>query len=320
MKEKIKNTKILGKTVRPDKAKMLKQVQHDMGWVQGDMEVYGHCERMRSNPAYHFARSADKVLSLFTSHLSRKFGFTLAEVLITLGIIGVVAAMTMPSLIQKYQERETVVKLKKFYSTLSQSYLFAVQKYGTPSEWGISDRSVGTTNEDDDSFVSDGGNLIKQRLFENVKKIKDCDDAKKSDRCTASEYYYLNGNKDTLANNGSTTAGVMADGSVFLILPQMGQQWDNRGNGALSQVFGLIYLDTNGKNPPNTYGKDLFFFYLTNKGIVPAGTEDEAKGNWPFSSCHQKGAGCAAWVIYNENMDYLHCDDLSWNGKHKCSD
>lgn len=30
------------------------------------------------------------------------------------------------------------------------------------------------------------------------------------------------------------------------------------------------------------------------------------------------GYGCAAWVIYNENMDYLHCNDLSWDGKKKC--
>ena len=43
-----------------------------------------------------------------------KKAFTLAEVLITLGIIGVVAAMTMPSLIQNYKERETVSKVKKF--------------------------------------------------------------------------------------------------------------------------------------------------------------------------------------------------------------
>ncbi len=74
MKEKIKNTTILGKTVRPDKAQMLKQVQHDMVRVQrdmsgvqndmvvqGDMDMYGHCERMRSNPANYFARSADKI-------------------------------------------------------------------------------------------------------------------------------------------------------------------------------------------------------------------------------------------------------------------
>jgi prepilin-type N-terminal cleavage/methylation domain-containing protein len=45
--------------------------------------------------------------------------FTLAEVLITSGIIGVVAALTMPSLIANYQGRGTVTKLKKAYSTFT---------------------------------------------------------------------------------------------------------------------------------------------------------------------------------------------------------
>ncbi len=56
-------------------------------------------------------------------HLNKYFGFTLAEVLITLGIIGVVAAMTMPSLIQNYQKRQTAVRLEKFYSIMSQAVL-----------------------------------------------------------------------------------------------------------------------------------------------------------------------------------------------------
>lgn len=51
---------------------------------------------------------------------ARKGAFTLAEVLITLGIIGVVAALTLPSLIQKYQEQVLENQLKKMYSTISQ--------------------------------------------------------------------------------------------------------------------------------------------------------------------------------------------------------
>ena len=35
---------------------------------------------------------------------------------------------------------------------------------------------------------------------------------------------------------------------------------------------------------------------------------------------NSSGRGCAAWVIENGNMDYLHCDDLSWDGKRKCDD
>lgn len=52
-----------------------------------------------------------------------KKAFTLAEVLITLGIIGVVAAITIPGLITKYQKLATVVKLKKVYSQLNQVML-----------------------------------------------------------------------------------------------------------------------------------------------------------------------------------------------------
>ena len=66
-----------------------------------------------------------------------KKGFALAEVLITLGIIGIVAAMTLPALVQKNQEKVTVTKLKKVYSILSQAYQFAVNDYGTPDLWGF---------------------------------------------------------------------------------------------------------------------------------------------------------------------------------------
>lgn len=48
-------------------------------------------------------------------------GFTLAEVLITLGIIGVVAALTIPVLIQKYNKTVTETRLKKFYSVMNQA-------------------------------------------------------------------------------------------------------------------------------------------------------------------------------------------------------
>ena len=51
----------------------------------------------------------------------KKSAFTLAEVLITLGIIGVVAAMTITTLLAKYQEKQTVTKLKQTYSILSQA-------------------------------------------------------------------------------------------------------------------------------------------------------------------------------------------------------
>lgn len=66
----------------------------------------------------------------------RKFvGFTLAEVLITLGIIGVVAALTLPSVIQKYQKKVTAERLKKMYSTLSQAVQMSEKDNDSVETW-----------------------------------------------------------------------------------------------------------------------------------------------------------------------------------------
>ena len=64
-----------------------------------------------------------------------KSGFTLAEVLITLGIIGVVAALTMPVLIANYRKQQTVTQLKKVYSALQQSIQFSQANYGDIDSW-----------------------------------------------------------------------------------------------------------------------------------------------------------------------------------------
>ena len=76
-----------------------------------------------------------------------KKAFTLAEVLITLGIIGVVAAMTMPTLIQKQQDVATVSRLEKAYSILSQAVISAQQEYGEIDFWTIVDSNQESTRE-----------------------------------------------------------------------------------------------------------------------------------------------------------------------------
>ena len=60
---------------------------------------------------------------------SKKVAFTLEEVLITLGIIGIVAAMTMPSLIQKHEQKVLLNQLKKTYAVLNQAVLSMRAKY-----------------------------------------------------------------------------------------------------------------------------------------------------------------------------------------------
>ena len=69
-------------------------------------------------------------------HFSRKSAaFTLAEVLITLGIIGVVAAMTLPTLINETQRKQDGVKIKKFYSIMQQAIIMSERDNGSAADW-----------------------------------------------------------------------------------------------------------------------------------------------------------------------------------------
>ena len=61
--------------------------------------------------------------------------FTLAEVLITLGIIGVVAAITIPTLVQNYRQHVVETRLQKFYTTFNQAITMAEAQYGDKKEW-----------------------------------------------------------------------------------------------------------------------------------------------------------------------------------------
>ena len=98
-----------------------------------------HSERQRKNPAYYCNTSklkgihmknfsetdhASMPLGIFASKsvTAKRVAFTLAEVLITLGIIGVVAAITLPTLVANYQKTVWVNQLKKTYSTLNEGF------------------------------------------------------------------------------------------------------------------------------------------------------------------------------------------------------
>lgn len=93
-----------------------------------------------------------------------KKGFTLAEVLITLGIIGVVAAMTIPTLIQNTNSVRFATQFKKDISTLSQAALMSQAQYET-------DYSLITASSADNSCASDtiaGGKMTMCGLFNNT--------------------------------------------------------------------------------------------------------------------------------------------------------
>lgn len=73
---------------------------------------------------------------------TKSFGFTLAEVLITLGIIGIVAAMTLPALTAKYKKKEYSTRIKKFYSIMLQARQRSTVDNEDPIYWDTPDNNA----------------------------------------------------------------------------------------------------------------------------------------------------------------------------------
>lgn len=149
---------------------------------------------------------------------------------------------------------------------------------------------------------------------------------KKGFECSIGKIYSLDGtyrfNQIADANNQV----VLADGtflSIYTIQSTDCSLVVGTSN-VLKNVCGDITI-TFYPSKGNIYqGKDRFFFYLTRYGIYPMGTD--ADTHFTFDSwCNPEnkhilnGYGCTAWVLQNENMDYLKCSkDLGWDKASKC--
>ncbi len=79
---------------------------------------------------------------IFACNFSQKYAFTLAEVLITLAIIGVVAALTIPTLVQSYKKKVVETKLVKFYSTISNAIKLSEVDNGQHDTWGLTSEAL----------------------------------------------------------------------------------------------------------------------------------------------------------------------------------
>jgi len=225
--------------------------------------------------------------------------------------------MTLPTLVQKQQEKITVNRLKKTYSALSQAYLMITKDYGDPTNWGIS------ANFDADDNPTPEGSINVANLFAKHMKI--------TKNCGAGEGCWHTGNSYRLdgqtygdTNSRQDIAKIkLADGTHIAFGGISGDCTENRGTTkSLSQVCAWIIVDVNGNERPNTYGIDIFEFSLTKYNILPYGTQEDTAFHFD-SNCKNsstaQGNGCTAWVLYNENMDYRKCNDLSWGGKTKCN-
>ena len=228
--------------------------------------------------------------------------FTLAEVLITLGIIGVVAAMTMPSLITAKQEKATISTIKKNYSILANALLMAQNDNGELYTWGI-------------TKDADGLNLVSSNLKPYLKIIEDCGVGEKSD-CAPGDngkFKDLTGRKRTEDFSSSDYYSFrLNDGTAVAIQLKTKAECISSESSCMN-----FYIDTNGKKYPNTLGKDIFYFAGYGNGKLRAAGIDHSPSETGWAA--QEGWFTTAWAMYKENLDYLRCPDkLEWNGKSTC--
>lgn len=222
-----------------------------------------------------------------------KRAFTLAEVLITLGVIGVVAALTMPILIAKHKEAVTVNKVKKFYSTMGQALLLSIKDNETIDMWSIPDTSY--NKQTAEAFMS----YLKPYLL----ILKDCGT---NSGCLGYKKPILLMTGETHNVNYETDSNyykfILNDGSyAWLRTGEVGLCKDNRDGGALLNVCAVLWYDVNGSALPNTLGRDIFlFYYQKDRLAVP-----NMVSSWTCEPS-SKGWGCSAYIIQNGNMNYLH--------------
>ncbi len=207
----------------------------------------------------------------------RAKAFTLAEVLVTLGIIGIVAAMTLPTLITNYQKKVTVEKLKKAYTTFSQVMVQSQAENGNPSEWKVPTK---------DSSYEENLKYFEDYWKPYLKVIKVC---KTMSECGYNQNYFLSLKNTHIAyiQYNNVPGFIYGDGTYAYIRPY------SMATDLLPELQ-MLCIDLNGAKGPNVVGKDIFYFRVNiSKGTL--GNMDD------ISSCTKahfsEGRSCAGKIM-----------------------
>lgn len=221
---------------------------------------------------------------------TKKSGFTLAEVLVSLMIIGVIAGVTIPGLISSSEQKENIAGCKKAYSTLANAVNLAEQANGPVKRWGLKDS---TTATDFDTFLAPYLNISK--------------------KCSNSTGCFGEGTFKKYSGqtySDLTTTGYGSPRYAFKLADGMNVAYDvypasyiypaSFGAKVNLTTFFYFFVDVNGDKAPNTLGKDIFIFVETSDGLKPAGADNNS------ADCGNGSAGteCAAMVIKYSDMNY----------------
>lgn len=228
----------------------------------------------------------------------KKKAFTLAEVLITLGVIGIVIAMTLPTLIKNYQKKILATQLIKGYSTISQAL---TQMYADTGE------EISPQDYPAKTFAD---SLKKYLITNQYSKSFGITGIDSEDYYKSKIYKNYNNSNEADASLFDEGQMIINDGMAIFI---QNSQYKTHGI--------LITIDVNGiKKIPNKWGHDLFTFRIENKGrLIPSEAPNSSYkyGNQQKycsinSTTQQNGLACTYYAINdlcpdNRNKSYWDC-------------
>lgn len=184
----------------------------------------------------------------------KKKAFTLAEVLITLGIIGVVAALTIPTLVENEQKVQYATGLKKAYMELQTFFKQYIADEGV-TELRQTDLYDGVTAFADASRQDKFDTAIK-KYFKVLKTCKIGDGS-----CNIDEKYLTKEGTNPTFSGANKYVFYTADGIAFAVQMPLSCNPDNTKTGKMKALCGNISVDVNGAKSPNREGRDFHVFF-----------------------------------------------------------
>ena len=226
-----------------------------------------------------------------STKVQRYTGFTLAEVLITLGIVGVVAAMTIPTLMKNYQNVQYYSAFQKGYAEISQIIQDLIYE-----------------NVDMVGAISEYGSIA-GAIKAKAKIVKTCPGGTLDGECMPSNAITKNiNNAPSVENLSARDRHVFQDG--ISVNAGTNSNTCTRVYANMQDLCGEIIMDTNGIKPPNTRGRDIFYFFVTKNKLIPDGAPGSGHLEWIYWYCNPKisdqngGKACATKLLQEGKMNY----------------